>query len=163
MHGEASTFCAAVNTLHTGGPDAVAANAWLVAFADEPTASHVCSIVLTTPTATVPQQVFAAGIIGRLVHHADALDALLQLIGAPGVCAPAAASLGGAIAAIATRAGAEDTLLASPAFGTLAPSVALPVLHALAESLAQSASVEELRVKRSTMAASHTRCAHTST
>ena len=150
----AATFCAAVDALHAGGTDAVAANAWLMAFVDDPMAPHVCSLILTTPTASVPQQVSAAGILGRAGSHgATSLEPLLHLVGAAVVCPPAVASLAGAVATVAAAAGAEEQLLASASFDALEPSRQLPILHALGECLAQSASVEELRAKPSTTAA----------
>ena len=158
----ATRFCAAVDALHSGN-DAAAANAWLLAFAEEPHAPAACESVVASPNASVAQQVFAVGVVGRAVARlpvGTSIEPLLQLIGAPGSSPQAVASLAVFLSAATLAAGAEEQLLACSSFVAFPPGKQLAVLHALAEGLAQQASIEELRAKPSVVAACQ-RAVHT--
>ena len=158
----ATRFCAAVDALHSGN-DAAAANAWLLAFAEEPHAPAACESVVASPNASVAQQVFAVGVVGRAAARlpvGTSIEPLLQLIGAPGSSPQAVASLAVFLSAATLAAGAEEQLLACSSFVAFPPGKQLAVLHALAEGLAQQASIEELRAKPPVVAACQ-RAVHT--
>lgn len=156
--GALETFRAAVAAIHS--PDASAtqtwreANAWLVAFSDDPQAASVCEAMLQSASASIAEQTFAAGILSRAAsrYGAAGVGRLLQLCQTP-ACTQAVSSLAAAIAAATVAARAEESLLASPDFAQLVPPRRVVLLQALADSLCQCASVEELRYRPSSVAA----------
>ena len=130
-------FRSAVAGLHSREPAACRkANEWLVTFAADPAAPSVCENFLVSQSATMQEQLFAAGILSRAArsHGVQALGHLLRLCNPP-ACRQAISSLAVTAAAIAVSVGSEETLLHAPPFADLSPDSRIIVLHAVADAL----------------------------
>ena len=132
-----------------------AANKFLVEFMMDPSAPAAAEAILATGTHSEPVLTFAASLFGRaaVTMGAPAIQSLLGYC-AGLTCRSAVASLAGALARVVCANRMEAVLLSSTDFSRLRPSRQVMVLQALADTLEEQASAEELMARPSVVEAS---------